>query len=61
MLDQMDEEVKAMETNLIHIAWAMRGTPLSEVYAMSPSQRDNAVKLFEGNLETTSKTGIAVI
>ena len=61
MLDKMDEEVKAMEKELIHIAWAMRGTPLSEVYALSPSQREHMAKLFEENIDTTSKTGIAFI
>lgn len=61
MLDKMDEEVKAMEKELIHIAWAMRGTPLSEVYALSPSQRSHMTELFKANLETTSKTGVSFV
>ena len=57
----MDKEVKAMEKELVHIAWVMRGTPLSEIYALSPSQRKHAVELFETNLDTTSKTGVSFV
>ena len=61
MLDKMDNEVKAMEKELVHLAWVMRGTPLSEIYALSPSQRLHMVDLFESNIDTTSTTGISFI
>lgn len=61
MLDQMDKQVKAMENELIHLAWAMRGMSLNEVYALSPSQRGIIADLYKKNLETTSETGIAII
>ena len=61
MLDKMDKEVKAMEKELVHLAWAMRGTPLSEVYALSPSQRKYAAEMFETNLDTTAKTGVSYV
>jgi len=61
MLDQMDKQVKAMENELIHLAWAMRGMSLNEAYALSPSQRDCIAELYKKNIETTSKTGLAII
>lgn len=61
MLDKMDTEVKAMEKELVHLAWVMRGTPLSEIYALSPSQRKHMAELFDSNLDTTSKTGISFV
>ena len=56
MLKKMDEELKAFEKELVRIQWIMRGPPLSEVYAMSPTQRQEAQKLYNDNLETSQKT-----
>ena len=47
MLKKMDEELKAFEKELVRIQWIMRGPPLSEVYAMSPTQRQEAQKLLD--------------
>ena len=58
MLDKMDKEVKAMEKELIHLAWTMRGMSLSEAYALSPSQRVHIGELFKENLETTKSSGL---
>jgi len=55
----MDEEVKAIEKEIIQIAWSMRGgVTLNEAYALSPSQREHIVDLFMKNLETTKETGL---
>lgn len=54
----MDKEVKAFEKELIQLAWAMRGMSLNEVYALSPSQRENIAELFKKNLETTKESGL---
>ena len=58
MLNKMDEEAKAFEEDLIQLSWAMRGMSLNETYAMSPSQREFAAKLFKKNLETTKESGL---
>ena len=58
MLDDMDEEAKAMEKELIHLAWAMRGISLNEVYAYSPSQRQHVAEMYKSHLETTKDTGL---
>ncbi len=59
MLDKMDKETKAIEEELIHLAWSMRGgITLNEAYALSPSQREHIAKLFKKNLETTKDSGL---
>ena len=61
MLDDMDKEVKAIEKQLIHMAWSMRGgITLNETYALSPSQREHIANLFKENIETTEKTGLPI-
>ena len=58
----MDNEVKAIENELIHLAWSMRGgITLNEAYALSPSQRTHIAELYKKNLDTTAKAGIAII
>jgi len=55
----MDKDVKALHKELIKLTWIMRGgVNIDQAYAMSPLQREEAFKLFEQNLEATSKTGL---
>lgn len=56
MIESMDKEVEAMEDELIHITWIMRGMSLNEVYALSPSQRKKISEMYKKNLEVTKET-----
>jgi hypothetical protein len=54
----MEEEVKAFEKELIHLAWVMRGMSLNEAYSLSPSQRENIAEMFKNNLQTPKDSGL---
>ena len=59
MIENMDKEVKALEDEMIQLAWIMRGgITLNETYALSPSQRLSIAELYKKNLETTKESGL---
>jgi len=59
MVDQMDEETKAIRQEALKVAWYMRGgVSYDQALQLSVSERTSISNLIKENLETTKKTGL---
>ena len=57
MLEQMEEECKAIKSSALKMAWYMRGgASYDDIMNMSISERQSINKIIEDNLETTKNT-----
>lgn len=56
-LESLDQEVKALKTEVIRMCWYMRGgISYNEIMAMSNQEREIISEVIKKNLETTEKT-----
>jgi hypothetical protein len=54
----MEDEIKNFKSELIKLAWFMRGgVTLEEIYASCHEDREIMGRLIKDNLDTTKKTG----
>lgn len=59
MIDDFDNDSKALKKNLYKLCWYMRGgIALDEAYCLSPAERDIVMSVINDNIELTNKTGI---
>lgn len=58
-IDQMGEQVNAIQKNCLQMAWYMRGSvSYEDVLNMSEVERKHINSIIESNLETTKKTSM---
>lgn len=58
-LQEIIDEARAIEKQIIQISWYMRGgIPLDQAYNMTTNQRKYALQLIEENIDRTNKTGV---
>jgi len=56
---RMERETKAIKDELYRLCWYMRGSlSFSEVYELSPEDRELVSKIVSDNFETTKKSGL---
>lgn len=59
LLQQYEEESKAIRKEALKISWYMRGgLSYNDAMALSSSERELAGRIIEENLKTTEKTGL---
>jgi hypothetical protein len=57
VVEEYDNESKALKEELFRICWYMRGTSIAESYLLSYEDRQIISKIIEKNLEITKETG----
>ncbi len=57
VVQDYDNESKALKEELFRICWHMRGTSIAEAHLLSYEDRKIIAKIIEGNLEITKETG----
>lgn len=56
-LESLDQEVKALKTEVIRMCWYMRGgISYNELMAMGSQEREIISEVIKKNIETTEKT-----
>lgn len=58
LVQEFDQDSKAIKDEIFKICWFMRGMPPSEAYMLSFEDREIISKIIEGNLETTKESGL---
>jgi hypothetical protein len=61
ILKEYEQEAEALEDQLIHICWYMRGWDIHGAYASTPAIRKKAMAMIEKNIERTKETGLALL
>lgn len=62
MLQQFVDESRALTDQIIDITWYMRGgIGREEAWHLSYKERVKILKLIEGNIERTNKTGLPLL
>jgi hypothetical protein len=57
VVQEYDEETRALKEELFKICWFMRGASFSEAFALTFEDRKIISKIIEGNMEITKETG----
>lgn len=57
VVQEYDEETRALKEELFKICWFMRGASFSEAFALTLEDRKIISKIIEGNMEITKETG----
>jgi hypothetical protein len=57
VVQEYDNETKALKEELFKICWFMRGASFSEAFALTYEDRNIIAKIIEGNMEITKETG----
>jgi hypothetical protein len=57
VVEDYDNESKALKEEIYRICWYMRGASISEVYLLSHEERQIIGKIIEKNLEIAKETG----
>ena len=57
VVQEYDEESKALKEEIFKICWFMRGASFSEAFALSYEDRQIIAKIIENNMEVTKETG----
>jgi hypothetical protein len=57
VVQEYDNESKALREELFKICWFMRGVSFSEAFALTFEDRQIIAKIVEGNMEITKETG----
>jgi hypothetical protein len=59
MLDQMEQETKAIKDNVLRLCWYMRGSiSYNDGMMLSKDDREIINKIIKDNLETTQKSNL---
>lgn len=59
LLNDYDQESKALREELLRICWHMRGgVSYEEAFMMSQQERELIGKIINDNMETTKKSGM---
>lgn len=59
IIDEMDQEAKAIRNETLKMCWYMRGgLTYNEAMNLGHHEREMISKLIKDNLETTKKTGL---
>lgn len=59
MLDQMEQETKAIKDNVLRLCWYMRGSiSYNDAMMLSKDDREIINKIIKDNLETTQKSNL---
>jgi len=58
LVQEFDQDSKALKDEIFKICWFMRGMSPSEAYMLSFEDREIISKIIEKNFETTKETGI---
>jgi hypothetical protein len=59
LLDQMEQESKAIKSEILSCCWFMRGgLAYSDAFDLSTEDRQLISKLVKENMETTKKSGL---
>lgn len=59
MLDDMDQEARAVREDALKMCWYMRGgLTYDEAMNLGSQERDIIARLIKENLETTKKSGL---
>jgi hypothetical protein len=62
VLQQYVDEARALTDQIIDITWYMRGgMGREEAWHLSHKERIKVLKLIEGNIERTNKTGLVLL
>lgn len=62
VLQEYVSEARALENQLYDICWYMRGSISREdAFRLSFRERQRILKLIEGNIERTNKTGLPLL
>ena len=57
VVQEYDEESKALKEEIFKICWFMRGASFTEAFMLSIEDRQLIGKIIEGNMEITKETG----
>jgi hypothetical protein len=57
VVQEYDEDTRALREELFKICWFMRGVSFSEAFALSYDDRKIIAKIIDGNMEITKETG----
>ena len=57
VVQEYDNETKALKEEIYKICWFMRGASFSEAFSLTYEDRQIIAKIIEGNLEVTKETG----
>jgi hypothetical protein len=57
VVQEYDEESKALKEEIFKICWFMRGASFSEAFSLTFEDRQIIAKIVEGNMEITKETG----
>lgn len=58
LVQEFDQDSKAIKDEIFKMCWFMRGMPPSEAYMLCPEDREIIGKIIETNLETTRESGL---
>lgn len=57
VVQEYDNEAKALKEEIFKICWFMRGASFTEAFALTFEDRQIIAKIVEGNMEITKETG----
>lgn len=62
LLQQFDNESKALQKELLEISWYMRGgISYSEASMLSPSERTQIAEIIKQNIKNTNETKLPLV
>jgi Icc-related predicted phosphoesterase len=62
LLQQFDNESKALQKELLEISWYMRGgISYTEATALSPSERKQITEIIKQNIKNTNETKLPLV
>lgn len=62
LLQQFDNESKALQKELLEISWYMRGgISYTEATALSPSERKHITEIIKQNIKNTNETKLPLV
>jgi hypothetical protein len=61
LVNDYEQDSKALKDEIFRICWYMRGTPISECFQLSHEDRKIIARIIEKNLEITKESGIAFV